>query len=53
VPLDALRDAVLAGRLHNPSIVVAVLAAVAARSAGWTTLRPADAPWSIGPRALR
>lgn len=53
VPLDDLRDAVLAGRLHNPSMVVAVLAAVAARAADWTTLRPADAPWSIGPRALR
>ncbi len=53
VPLDVLRDAVLAGRLHNPSLVVGVLAAVAARAAGWTTLRPAQAPWALGPRQLR
>lgn len=45
VPLDDARDAVLAGRVHNPTAVVAVLAAVAARAAGWTTLRPADAAW--------
>ncbi|MEJ5869400.1 NUDIX hydrolase [Pseudokineococcus sp. 5B2Z-1] len=45
VALDEARDAVLAGRLHNPTLVVAVLAAVAAREQGWATLRPADAPW--------
>lgn len=45
VPLDEARDAVLAGRLHNPTAVVAVLAAVAARDRGWASLRPADAPW--------
>jgi 8-oxo-dGTP pyrophosphatase MutT (NUDIX family) len=45
VPLDEAREAVLAGRLHNPTTVVGVLAACAAREAGWTTLRPADAPW--------
>jgi 8-oxo-dGDP phosphatase len=48
-PLDDVRDAVLAGRLHNPSLVVGVLAACAARDAGWSTLRPADAPWPEHP----
>jgi 8-oxo-dGTP pyrophosphatase MutT (NUDIX family) len=45
VPLDEARDLVLAGRLHNPTAVNGILAACAARDAGWTTLRPADAPW--------
>jgi 8-oxo-dGTP pyrophosphatase MutT (NUDIX family) len=45
VALDDARDAVLAGRVHNPTAVAGVLAACAARDAGWTTLRPADAPW--------
>lgn len=45
VPLDEARDAVLAGRIHNPGSVVGVLAAVAARDLGWSTLRPADSPW--------
>ena len=45
VPLEEARDAVLAGRVHNPGSVIGVLAAVAARDLGWTTLRPADAPW--------
>lgn len=52
VPLDEARDAVLAGRLHNPGAVVGVLAACEARNQGWTTLRPADAPWPHHP-ALR
>jgi ADP-ribose pyrophosphatase len=43
--LDQVRDAVLAGRVRNPSAVVGVLAACAARETGWTTLRPADTPW--------
>jgi ADP-ribose pyrophosphatase len=45
VPLEEARDAVLTGRLHNPTAVVGVLAACAARERGWSTLRPADAPW--------
>ena len=53
VALDDLRAAVLDGRLHNPSLVVAVLAGCAARADGWAGLRPADAPWRIGPRQLR
>lgn len=43
--LGQARDAILAGRVRNPSVVVGVLAACAAREAGWTTLRPADVPW--------
>lgn len=45
LPLDRARDLVLSGRLHNPSAVVGILAASAARDAGWITLRPPDAPW--------
>jgi ADP-ribose pyrophosphatase len=45
VDLTEARDLVLAGRLHNPTTVSGVLAAAAARDAGWSTLRPADAPW--------
>lgn len=45
VPLDEARDLVLSGRLHNPTAVTGILAACAARDAGWRTLRPADAPW--------
>ena len=45
VPLDEAHAAVLAGRLHNPHTVIAVLAAVALRADGWAGLRPADAPW--------
>jgi ADP-ribose pyrophosphatase len=45
VGLTTARDLVLAGRLHNPTAVVGVLSACAARDAGWSTLRPADAPW--------
>ena len=45
VDLSDARDLVLAGRLHNPTTVCGVLAAAAARDAGWASLRPADAPW--------
>jgi 8-oxo-dGTP pyrophosphatase MutT (NUDIX family) len=45
VPLDEARDLVLAGLLHNPAAVSGILAACAARTSGWDTLRPADAPW--------
>jgi ADP-ribose pyrophosphatase len=45
VPLDEARDAVLAGRIHNPGSVVGVLAAWVCRQLGWSTLRPADSPW--------
>ena len=45
VPLDEAVRLVLGGRLHNPTAVNGVLAAYVARSLGWSTLRPADAPW--------
>ena len=45
VPLEEARELVLAGRLHNPTAAVGILAASVARDAGWRTLRPADAPW--------
>jgi ADP-ribose pyrophosphatase len=44
-PLEDAVGLVLAGDLHNPSAVVGVLAAHAARAGGWASLRPADAPW--------
>lgn len=51
--LDEVHHAVLAGRLHNSALVVAVLAANASRNAGWSTLRPADAPWPEHPAYRR
>lgn len=45
VPLDDAVAAVLAGRLQNSTTMIAVLTAAASRAAGWSTLRPADAPW--------
>ncbi len=47
VPLDDLVAGVLAGRLHSPTLVIAVLAAEALRARGWEGLRPADAPWPV------
>ena len=49
VDLDEAHDAVLAGRLHNPSAVIGILTAHAARARDWTTLRPHDAPWPEHP----
>jgi ADP-ribose pyrophosphatase len=44
--LDDLVDAVLDGRVHNPTLVCGVLAAWTARQRdGYASLRPADAPW--------
>jgi ADP-ribose pyrophosphatase len=45
VPLDEAVTLALSGALHNPSAVLGILAAAAAKAAGWSTLRPADAPW--------
>lgn len=45
VPLDEAVTLVLSGALHNPSAVTGILAAAAARTAGWSSLRPADAAW--------
>jgi ADP-ribose pyrophosphatase len=49
VRLEDARDAILAGRVHNSAAVIGVLAACAARDQGWSTLRPADAPWPEHP----
>lgn len=49
VPLDDCVDAVLERRLQNPSLVIGVLAAQAARSRGWASLGPADEPWPRHP----
>ena len=43
--LPDLVDAVLAGELHNPTMVSGVLAAWIARGRQWSGMRPADAPW--------
>ncbi|MDM7830933.1 NUDIX domain-containing protein [Cellulomonas edaphi] len=40
VPLDEAVAAVLGGRIHSPTAVAGVLAAAAARAAGWSTLVP-------------
>ncbi|QAY74276.1 NUDIX hydrolase [Agromyces protaetiae] len=45
VPLDDLVDVVLARDVRNAPLVVAALAAQAARARGWSTLGAADAPW--------
>ncbi|MDJ0379168.1 NUDIX hydrolase [Cryobacterium sp. PH31-L1] len=52
VPLDECVDAVLARRISNPILIVAVLAAQAARSRGWSTLAAADLPWPRHPLSL-
>jgi ADP-ribose pyrophosphatase len=49
ISLDDAVASVLAGRLHNPSAVVGILAAAAARADGYAHLRPADAPWPAHP----
>jgi 8-oxo-dGDP phosphatase len=48
-PLEDAVAAVLEGRLHNPSAVVGILAAAAARAAGFENLRPANTPWPAHP----
>ena len=50
VPLDEVVDAVLARRVQNPSLVIAALAARAARDAGWSHLGAADSPWPGNPK---
>jgi 8-oxo-dGTP pyrophosphatase MutT (NUDIX family) len=49
VPLEEARDAVLAGRVHNPGSVIGILAACLSRDLGWSTLRPPDSPWPEHP----
>ncbi|NYD79437.1 NUDIX domain-containing protein [Arthrobacter cupressi] len=49
VSLDEAVAAVLEGRLHNPSAVVGILAAAAARAGGFSGLRPGNTPWPAHP----
>lgn len=49
VDLDEAHEAVLHGQLHNPSAVIGILAAHAARARDWSTLRPHDTPWPEHP----
>ncbi|HCC38457.1 MAG TPA: ADP-ribose pyrophosphatase [Arthrobacter bacterium] len=49
IALDDAVAAVLEGRLHNPSAVVGILAAAAAKADGFAQLRPTDAPWPAHP----
>lgn len=53
VPLEEAIAAVLARRAHNAPLAVAVLAAQAARTAGWSTLGAADEPWPSHPKLTR
>ena len=45
VSLTDAMEWVLAGRLHNPSTVIGIMAAHAARGRGWKGLREPGAPW--------
>ncbi len=53
VPLDEVLAAITAGRVHASSLVVGAMATDRARRAGWSTLRPADAPWLLPPADRR
>ncbi|HKB29588.1 MAG TPA: NUDIX hydrolase [Streptosporangiaceae bacterium] len=44
VPLDTAVSGIFAGQIHNPTAVVGILAAYAARPGGFAALRAADAP---------
>lgn len=48
---DAL-EAVMGGRIHNPSTVVGLLALAQARSCDYENLRAPDAPWLRSPQSL-
>lgn len=47
--LDEIVEAVLAGDLHNSTLVIAALAGQRMRDQGWSSLRPADIPWPQHP----
>ncbi|MGB2737169.1 MAG: NUDIX hydrolase [Candidatus Nanopelagicales bacterium] len=47
ISLEEAVGLVLEGRLANPTAVVGILAAAAAKNRGWSSLRPADAPWPV------
>lgn len=45
VALSEAAAAVHAGRIHNPSTVIGILAAAAGHAQGWTGLRSVEDPW--------
>lgn len=47
VPLARAAELVLAGRIHNPSTVIGILAAHLGHQQDWSTLRPVDAPFEL------
>jgi ADP-ribose pyrophosphatase len=49
VPLDEVVEAVLSRRVQNSILMIAVLAAHAARGRGWRDLGSADSPWPRHP----
>lgn len=53
VDLEEAVNLVLSGRIGSPSAVAGILAVHAARQRGWTTLRPADAPWEAREHLVR
>lgn len=50
VPLDEVVEAVLAGDVHNGSLMVSALAAARLRERGWAGTRSVDEPWPTRPR---
>ena len=42
--------AAMAGRIHNPTLLMGAFAANVARANGWNDLRPADSPWEVHPK---
>jgi ADP-ribose pyrophosphatase len=46
-------SAVLAGDVHNGTLMLSVLAAARLRDAGWAGLRPVDEPWPTRPYGHR
>ena len=53
VPLDELLEAVLAGEVHNVTLMVSVLAASRLRERGWAGLRSVHEPWPTRPPGRR
>ena len=53
VPLEDLVDAVLAGDVHNGTLMIAALAAARMRDNGWAGLRSVDEPWPTMSRPRR
>ncbi|GAA4413708.1 NUDIX hydrolase [Fodinibacter luteus] len=50
VALDEVVEAVLAGHVHNGTLMVSALAAARLRERGWAGTRSVDEPWPTRPR---